>query len=424
MTVISDLDLPLLPLEDPALAEDPASYFEEARQYHPWLAKCSFGYVMTQYDAVREFMRHEDKMRMSHHDMVQMMGAAGTPWGDFVENSIQAQSGEEHKRLRDTLKTAFTPRMANTYRPIIRETIADLLDEWVPKAAIDFEEFASYFPITVMCRILGASPDAIPSVRSSLETLGLGASMDAGHLPDFQDATNTMQAFVRDLVAQRRTEARTEAVDLLDKLLETHDEGGLTDDELYNLLIFLHVAGYDTSKNLLTLVMFTLLDQPEVYERCAADIAYCRKAINEVLRYYGFASLPRVIDKEFEFQGVDFPEGTMVLLPWGILGRDPSAFENADEFNPERSDGGKHVAFGLGGHICLGQFLARAQTEEGLFQIAQRMRNPRLSGEFEWRSFTGVWGVRGLPIEFDPAAPLERTSDSPHRSGAGYPGSG
>lgn len=409
MTTISDLDLPFLPLEDEALAEDPAAFFEKARQHHPWLAKCSFGYVMTGYQAAREFMKHEDKLRMSHPDMIEMMGAKGTPWGDFVEYSIQARSGQEHKRLRDTLKTAFTPRMANTYRPIIRETIADLLDEWVPKGAFDFEEFASYFPITVMCRILGASPDAIPSVRSSLETLGLGASMDASHLPAFQEATDTMQAFVRDLVAKRRAEGRTESVDLLDKLLETHDEGGLTEDELYNLLIFLHVAGYDTSKNLLTLVMFTLLDHPDIYEQCAEDIAHCRKAITEVMRYYGFASLPRVIDEEFEFQGVNLPKDTMILFPWGVLGRDPSAFEDADTFDPERPDGSKHIAFGLGGHICLGQFLARAQTEEGLHQIAQRMRNPRLTGKFEWRSFTGVWGVRGLPIEFDPAdAPVHQ----------------
>ena len=67
----------------------------------------------------------------------------------------------------------------------------------------------------------------------------------------------------------------------------------------------------------------------------------------------------------------------------------------------------RHVAFGMGEHICLGQFIARAQIQEGLHLIAQRIRNPRRVGPSAWRPFYGVWGLRGLPIEFDPAPALE-----------------
>lgn len=53
--------------------------------------------------------------------------------------------------------------------------------------------------------------------------------------------------------------------------------------------------------------------------------------------------------------------------------------------------------------MCLGQYIARAQLQEGLHQIAQRMRKPRLVGEFGWRPYPGTWGLKGLPIEFTPA---------------------
>jgi cytochrome P450 len=53
--------------------------------------------------------------------------------------------------------------------------------------------------------------------------------------------------------------------------------------------------------------------------------------------------------------------------------------------------------------MCLGQHIARAQIEEGLHLIAQRLRNPRRAGPSGWRPFFGTWGMRGLPIEFDPA---------------------
>jgi len=43
--------------------------------------------------------------------------------------------------------------------------------------------------------------------------------------------------------------------------------------------------------------------------------------------------------------------------------------------------------------------------EEGLHLIAQRLKNPRQTGEAVWRSIIGVWGLETLPIAFDPAQP-------------------
>ena len=75
-------------------------------------------------------------------------------------------------------------------------------------------------------------------------------------------------------------------------------------------------------------------------------------------------------------------------------------------FDPER-ESVRHITFGMGVHICMGQFIARAQLEEGLHQIAQRIRNPRRTGPSAWRPFFGVWGMKGLPIAFDAEAALE-----------------
>ena len=85
-------------------------------------------------------------IRSYYDELVEMMGARGTAWGRFQENHILNQVGSAHKRLRDVLAPAFTPRRANQHRPLMREVISELLDEWAPKGEFDFEEFASCFP--------------------------------------------------------------------------------------------------------------------------------------------------------------------------------------------------------------------------------------------------------------------------------------
>ncbi len=401
MKAVADLDLAYLPMEQTNFAENPFPYLAAARQHHPWLAQCSFGYVVNEYAAMRELMAQEDKMRMSHPGVVELMGAKGTPWGRFIEESIQAQSGANHKRLRDILAPAFTPRQANLHRPLMREVISRLLDEWVPKGAFDFEEFASHFPITVACRMIGSSPDAIPGLRASLETMGLGFSMDRKYLPALQQSVLVLDEFVRHLLADRRAERHPHEVpDLLDLFLRAADAGQMTDDELANLLIFLFVAGYDTSKNVLTMIMHMLLDRPDDYARCAQDPDFCRKIVDETLRYHGPASSPRILTEDIVYRNVRLPKDAMLFFPWSVSGRDPTAVDNPDVFQPERAEGNRHLAFGLGPHICLGQFIARAQIEEGLHLISQRIKKPKRAGTSAWRPFPGVWGIRGLPIEF------------------------
>ena len=404
MQNVTGLVLPQLVMEDPKFAEDPFSQFAAARRQHPWLAKSSFGYVVTEYAAIKDLLGLDDKLRVAHEGVIELMNAKGSKWGEFQLELILGLSGERHRRIRDVLAPMFTPRAANQHRWLMRQVISQLLDEWAPRGKFDFEEFASYFPITVMCSLIGASPEVLPRLRSSLETLGLSFNLIPDFLPKLEQAVNVLEAFVIQLVADRRAGQRlNEQPDLLDALIAAHDSGGLTTSEMNNLFIFLFVAGYDTSKNVLTMIMHELLKRPDIYQRCAEDLAYCRKVVEEGLRFQNPATIPRLVSEELAYRDVQFPKDTMLFFPVGMAGRDASAISNPDDFNPERQHDNRHMAFGRGMHICLGQFIARAQIEEGLHLIAQRLANPKLAGKFGYRPFPGVWGLRGLPIEFTPA---------------------
>lgn len=402
---IGELDLEFLAWDTPEFAADPYTPCEIARDRHPWLAKCGAGYVVHDLTAIRELLVQDDKLRTSFDGIVDIMQARGTAWGRFAEEQMIALPDKEHGKLRGLFATSFTPRHANQLRPIMRETMSELLQEWLPKGRIDFEEFASYYPVAVMTRMIGAPPEAIPALRSAMETLGLAFSMNSALLPSLDEAMAQFDAFAFDLIAARRAKARSvEASDLLDLLIEA-GEDGITDRQLADMLIFLFVAGYDTSKNVLSYTMRNLIQSPDIYKKSAEDYEYCGRMVEEALRMFTPASTFRAAREDIVFRGVLIPKNTMLFFLLNIAGRISADIEEPHNFDPDRLivPGLRHVGFSMGKHICLGQFIARAQLQEGFHLIAKHMRNPRQAGEAGWRPFPGNWGIDGLPIEFDPA---------------------
>lgn len=402
----AELKLPYLAMEDDAFAADPFPRFEEARAQHPWLARWVLGYVVTDYKAMRDLFAREGEMGQLYNQIVEIMDAEGTRWGDFQKRHMLNQMGPAHKRYRDMLQSSFSPRRINELRPLMRRTMTDLLAEWAPKQSFDFEEFASYYPISVMCRMIGAPPSVVPGLRSAMEAIGLSTSMDKRWLPAMQEGVVTMERFVEELVADRRAQPHgpDDDEDLLDLLLAVRERDELTDLELNELLIFLFVAGYDTSKNMMTLTMNQLVNRPEIYGRVAQDYDYAKRVVEESLRFHSTTSTQRVLLKDIEYRGVVLEKDSIVWFPMSIAVHDERYVSDADRFDPDRKAETQHIAFGLGPHICLGQYLARALIHEGLHLVAQRLKNPRSPGPVAWRPFPGAWGIRGLPIEFDDSA--------------------
>lgn len=399
MPSASDLELPHLPIEAPEFAREPAAYFEQARRHHPWLARCGVGYLVTEHQAMKEILARDDKLEMPGRQIVDIMGAHGTMWGQFVVDQMLVSSGERHARLRGSVANAFTPRAVNRLRPLMRKVVAELLEEWAPKGEFDFTEFAAQFPIRVMFGLVGADPGVIPQIQSSLEIHGSSFDLDVSRMPVIEAAYRRLWDFVDGLIAERGPNGGHD--DLLDDLIAANTSGAITDVELRQLLLLLFAAGYDTTKNQLSLIMHSLLQDPEDWLRCAQDRAFCDKVVEEGMRYASPSSTYRVVTERLEYRGVAFEKDAMIVIPLAVAGQDETAFANPRGFQPLRADGARHLAFGRGMHMCLGQFLARANLEEGLHLMAQRLRRPRLAGEVTWRPFPGVWGVTSLPIQFD-----------------------
>jgi cytochrome P450 len=416
MKSITEMALPLLPVERPEFAADPMPFVEAARREHPWLARSNVGgYIIHGYQPVKDILYMDDKLRPYFDGVAEFYGAEQTRWGHFMSEMMIARHGPDHVRLRGSAQSAFTPRNVNRHRELMRQVISKLLDEWAPQGQFDFAEFSSYFPITVFCGLLGLSAAVVPRIRDALETQAASVSFNRDVLPAMLAGFDLLWDFADTAVLER--ERRGVGNDgLLDALIAAKIAGKIDETEIRQNLIMFATAGYDTSKNMLGLIMYLMLQHPDQWQRCAKDIEFCGKVVQESLRHSSIASVYRAVTTDFEYRDVSFPRGTLLFFLMGMAGRDPSIFQEPMEFRPERTNAHQHVAFGRGAHFCIGMHLARAQLEEGVHLIAQRLRNPRIIGDLTWRPYLGIWGVRTLPIQFEPAAAREVANPAPTQS--------
>lgn len=401
MKSVSEMDLPEIDIFDPDFARDPHAIYAEARK-KSWIAKYQFGYMLLDYDDMKAFLRDDGRCREPNQEIVMAWNAKDTPFDRFTSNSLVALRGDDHKRIRNLVAPAFTPRTANKHRQFMRDRMIEVIEEFLPKGACDFAELSAQYPITVMCRLIGVPQEDCMRFAKWLEPQEAAFGQDASMLPEISDGLDNMYKYVAGLIEERQKPG-DHPDDLLQDLvgLASDDGDQLTDEELKTLLIILLGAGFDTTKNQLNLMIKMLIDNPDELAKLESDSERFLPFINETLRYKNaIGSLHRITDVDIEHNDVLFPANTFVSMPITAYGRDASKYDQPDQLDPDRS-GPPSIAFGQGIHMCLGQFLARALLEEGLPIVVERLKNIRLDGEIEYRSPLGIWGYKTLPIAFD-----------------------
>jgi len=90
---IDQLDLMDLPIEDRAFGADPEPWFTQARAKHPWLAKFTHGYIVHGHHEIRDLIQMDDRLHIATGEVVDIMGATGKPWGDFMQALLISRHG-------------------------------------------------------------------------------------------------------------------------------------------------------------------------------------------------------------------------------------------------------------------------------------------------------------------------------------------
>jgi cytochrome P450 len=205
------------------------------------------------------------------------------------------------------------------------------------------------------------------------------------------------------MIAERRTAPRD---DLLSDLIAIEEEGDrLSTEEMAMLAEAVLMAGTDTTRNQLACCIALFCDHPEQWALLAEQPELAPRAVEESMRYLGAVrATVRFASEDVVYRDVLFPQGTIVSTSLAGANRDPEVWEDPNDFDITAVRPTAHMTFGSGIHFCMGAALARAELQEALPLLAQRMPGLTRNGPIEWKPATfGIWGPSYLPIRFEPS---------------------
>jgi cytochrome P450 len=68
------------------------------------------------------------------------------------------------------------------------------------------------------------------------------------------------------------------------------------------------------------------------------------------------------------------------MLRYGAANRDPKMFPDPETFDPSRSNASRHLSFGYGPHLCIGNLIARAELRYVVGTLLRMTKEFRLRG--------------------------------------------
>jgi cytochrome P450 len=409
---------------DPASRANPYPLYAELRKT-PVARQADGTYVVSTYHEIAALL-HDPRVSSDLRNRPELGGAMPTPEDGppGLPPSFINRDPPGHDQLRGLAVRPFgpphTPGRIEGLRPWLTEIAAGLIDKLAGKNRVDIvEDFAYPLPVTAICKILGVPLEDQPRFRRWADAI-----IDA-----VDPTTGTLEERLR-----RRAQVNAELGQYFNGLADAHasqpgddlmsglltDTGGpgpMSREDLLATAVLLLVAGHETTVNLITNGMLTLLRHPDVLGRLNREPGLIVTLVEELLRYEPPVHLlpQRTTLADIHIAGTTIPAASPLVLVLAAGNRDPGRFPDPDRFDPDRTDN-QHLGFGSGIHICFGAPLARTEAQVALPELARRLVNPRLVADPPpYRPNPVLRGPRHLQVDYDtvaPASPRQRLTVS------------
>ena len=392
-------------LLDPAsfIGGHPHGQYDWLREHEPvhWHPAGDGGFwAVTRYDDVHAIGRNAETYSNSPSIMIQdhipeLSGA------ESEYKMLLQMDPPEHTAYRKLISREFTQGPARAYLGRIEALARQIVDAVIDQGGCDFvTDIAGEMPSFVVADLMGLPLEDGRELYKLTEVIH--TAPEAAAPGAATEAVMKMFAYAQEVIAQKR---RKPADDLASKLLAAEVDGRRLADEEFQLFFMLLVdAGGDTTRNLVATGMYELLRHPDQLQALLADLdARLPAARDELLRYTTpVIYMRRTATQAAELGSKQVRAGDKVVMYYGAANRDPAHFAEPHQLDLARTPN-KHLAFGGGHHVCLGQWFARLEADAILKEVLTRLTDIEITGETEWLPSNFISGLTAMPVTFRPA---------------------
>jgi cytochrome P450 len=330
--------------------------------------------------------------------------------GISVRTLVQMDS-PEHFAYRRLTQSWFMPQNLRGLEPRIRQIARGAVDRMAAYGGCcDFaRDVALLYPLHVIMEILGVPEvDEPRMLKLTQEMFGANDSdmnRSGESNLDPKAAAEAMRATIMDfmmyfntMVEDRRARPRE---DLASVIANGQIEGKpIGHAEAIGYYVITATAGHDTTSNTLASGLWALAERPDVLQALKADPSLIPGHVEESIRWAtSVKHFMRTAMEDTEVAGRKIAKGDWLMLCYPSGNRDEAVFADPFAYDIRRAPN-KHVAFGHGAHLCLGQHLGRMEMRLFWEELLPRLDSLELAGPATRTEGAFVCGPKSVPIRY------------------------
>jgi len=374
-------------------------------------------YVVTKHADILEISRQNDLFhngdvattltnKEADAKVRQMMG--GSP---HLIRSLVQMDNPDHMNYRKLTQAWFMPQNLKKLEDRIRRLAKIYVDRMADCGGeCDFvNDVALWFPLRVIMEILGVPDSDEPRMLKLTQEL-FGAQdpelnrskdtdmdVDKG-LADLQAVVADFFMYFNQITLDRRANPKDDVATVIaNGTIDGQEIGAL---EAMGYYIIVATAGHDTTSSSTAGGMWGMLENPGEFRRLKDDLSLIPGLVDESIRW----STPvkhfmRSATADTKVRDQDIKKGDWLFLSYPSGNRDEEVFEDPMSFRIDRNPN-KHLAFGYGAHLCLGQHLAKMEMRILWEELIPRLKSIELAGEPKLSAANFVSGLKTLPVRF------------------------
>jgi cytochrome P450 len=406
-------------LIDPEISARPKAYYDAMRANDPIHYDEKLGmYLISRYEDIQTIQRDPVTYSVEHGYMAQYSKGFFEEFKEILERDGGGYFPDAimsdppyHTRIRGLMDKAFSAHRVRELEPLIQAIVADVLDKFIASGGKDVVKgFSVPITIRVICEQLGVDQYNADKIQrwSAAVTAQIGRMQNREQMLENAKELCELQHFLIGHIKDREINPKEDMIsDLVHARIEGAEQTALTFKEVVSLVRALMIAGNETTATAMTNLFYILATQPKVADilkNSADDDRLLSRFVEELLRIEPpVRGLSRMTTKEVELGGKRLPKDAHLLLMYASANDQEDVFACPRDFDMERKNLGRHVAFGGGPHQCIGLSLARLEIRLAAREVAKRLDTIKLevpAEELHYLRSVATHTIEHLPISY------------------------